>query len=113
MTSLSRREFHVTNAEEQRAIVVKIFGTTYINMAFVVLLAYGFVPNEPKLLVQASILNGEYSDFNSDWYANVSDDKCDISLKNLDRSLSHSDVRASSPWSHRNQPLPILYLRTL
>jgi hypothetical protein len=52
MTFLSKREFHETNAEEQRAIVVKIFGTTYINMACVVLLAYGFVRNEPQILVQ-------------------------------------------------------------
>jgi hypothetical protein len=55
MTFLSRREFHETNAEEQRAEVVKIFGTTYINMAFVVLLAYGYVRNEPQILVQVTL----------------------------------------------------------
>lgn len=52
MTFLSKREFHETNAEEQRAIVVKIFGTTYINMACVVLLAYGYIRQAPDIVVQ-------------------------------------------------------------
>ena len=50
MTALSKREYHETNAEEQRAIVVKIFGTTYINMAFVVLFAYGYLGDKPSIL---------------------------------------------------------------
>jgi hypothetical protein len=49
MKILAKKEFHTTSAEDQRAIVVKVFITTYINMAFVALLAYGYIRNKPAM----------------------------------------------------------------
>jgi hypothetical protein len=65
MTALSKREYHETNAEEQRAIVVKIFGTMYVNMAFVVLFAYGYLHRKPKVMEEVSheIIHGIFMFF--------------------------------------------------
>lgn len=57
MKLLAQKEFHVTSAENQRAIVVKVFITTYINMAFVALLAYGYVRNKPAMAKTVSRLS--------------------------------------------------------
>mmetsp|Transcript_16932 Transcript_16932/g.25540 ORF Transcript_16932/g.25540 Transcript_16932/m.25540 type:complete len:1258 (+) Transcript_16932:167-3940(+) len=71
MKYLAKREFHTTVDEEHRAIVVKVFIATYINMAFVALLAYGYVNKKPSIVTNASILDSEYSDFDPEWYGNV------------------------------------------
>jgi hypothetical protein len=69
-------------------MVTKIFAATYVNMAVVALVAYGYLHNKPglakqviTLLVnnppvpspnpQAQLFNGDFSDFTAAWYAQV------------------------------------------
>lgn len=71
MKSLAVAELHATIDAEQRAIMIKVFFATYVNMALIALLAYGYISTLPSYLSSSQVLQGEYSDFNSKWYAQV------------------------------------------
>ena len=71
MKVLGKQECHNTIDEEQRAICVKQFLTIYINSAFVALLAFGSIKGSHAVMKQTQVLEGEYSDFDAAWYAQV------------------------------------------
>ena len=71
MKALAKKEYHNTLDEENSAIVSKVFAATYINMAIVALVAYGYVRNKPELATEAQLFNGSFSDFDSSWYGQV------------------------------------------
>jgi len=71
MKVLGKQECHNTIDEEQRAICIKTFASIYINSAFVALLAFGSVKRKTKYADEAHVMEGEYSDFDAGWYAQV------------------------------------------
>ncbi|CAE7356141.1 unnamed protein product, partial [Symbiodinium microadriaticum] len=71
MKFLAKKEYHCTMAAERRAVVVSVFATSYVNMALVVWLAFGYVHNKPAMMESASILDGKYADFSPFWYSQV------------------------------------------
>jgi hypothetical protein len=71
--------------------VTKVFAATYLNMAIVALVAYGYIRRKPTLAKevfpnntdeinppQAQLFNGDFSDFDSSWYAQVSPFACEL-----------------------------------
>jgi hypothetical protein len=68
---LAINERHKTIDSEQGAIMFKIFIATYINMAFVALLAFGKVNSLGGYATDLQILQGEYADFEVAWYPQV------------------------------------------
>ncbi len=68
---LAVNERHRTIDSEQGAIMFKVFIATYINMAFVALLAFGRLESLGGYGEDLQILQGEYSDFSIDWYPQV------------------------------------------
>jgi hypothetical protein len=71
LVRLSRAEGHSTFDEEQMSIISKVFFVTYVNMAVIVLIAYGTTKNVPSILEKYHVFTGAYSDFTSSWYGNV------------------------------------------
>lgn len=71
MKRLATMEQHSTIDSEQRATMVKVFIATYVNMAIIALLAYGYIDTLPSIVDKSRVLQGQYSDFNSAWYAQV------------------------------------------
>ena len=51
--------------------MLKVFISTYFNMALVVLIAFGYINGTPEALQQAQIFQGSYPDFTSEWYGVV------------------------------------------
>jgi fatty acid desaturase len=47
MKKLSSFEAHVSVDRENATLMVKVFIFVYINMAFTVLIAFGYIPNVP------------------------------------------------------------------
>jgi hypothetical protein len=68
LKSLAINERHHTIDSEQGAIMLKIFIATYINMAFVALLAFGRNDGLPAWAKQLEILQGDHPDFDVGWY---------------------------------------------
>lgn len=71
LKKLAINERHKTIDSEQGAIMFKIFIATYINMAFVALLAFGKVDSLGGYGEDLQILQGEYGDFSIAWYPQV------------------------------------------
>mmetsp|Transcript_15197 Transcript_15197/g.22859 ORF Transcript_15197/g.22859 Transcript_15197/m.22859 type:complete len:1310 (+) Transcript_15197:270-4199(+) len=71
MKKLAKGELHNTIDEEHSAIVVKVFLATYINMAVVALVAFGYVKNKPDIAESAQLFDGDFADFSPRWYAVV------------------------------------------
>lgn len=71
MKKLSFFEAHVSIDRENATLMIKVFIFVYINMAFTVLIAFGYIPNVPYGLQVVGIFQGQYSDFTSDWYAST------------------------------------------
>lgn len=53
----------------QASQVYKIFIVTYVNMAFVALVAFGSISGLPDVVKTMYIFQGPYSDFTTTWYA--------------------------------------------
>ncbi len=68
---LNKSECHGSVSNEQGSYMIKIFVAQYVNMAVVVLVAFGKINNLPNVLASSFIFQGTYTNFNSAWYGNV------------------------------------------
>lgn len=68
---LTVREMHSSFDGAAGSLMFKIFACTFIDMAFVSLVAFGYIASMPDAAKQAHIFSGSYTDFNSAWYGNV------------------------------------------
>lgn len=68
---LSKMESHASIDAEVGSTVIKIFSSTYFNMAILALIAAGRVDGLPSILQTAHILQGSYKDFDTSWYGNI------------------------------------------
>lgn len=71
LTRLTDLEAHSSMDKLEGALALKIFVTTYINMAVVVVVAYGYIPNLPSTAQKLFLFQGVYTDFTSGWYGAV------------------------------------------
>lgn len=67
----TKREYYDTTDVETGSIVKKVFFVTYLNIAVVVLLAFGYLKNGGKFTELTNILNGNFIDFTPGWYGQV------------------------------------------
>ena len=68
---MTQHECHDRMDSEKANKMVRVFAFYYFNMAFSVLIAYGFSASVPPAFAQAHIFQGPFPDFNSGWYAVV------------------------------------------
>ena len=68
----------MTNAERyssvdkvQGSLVNKVFLSTYLNLAILVILSSGRVDNAPAFIQSLHILQGTYYDFEVSWYGTI------------------------------------------
>lgn len=68
----------MTNAERyssvdkvQGSLVNKVFLSTYVNLAVLVILSSGRVDNAPSFFQSLHILQGTYFDFDVSWYGTI------------------------------------------
>eukprot|EP01041_Mallomonas_annulata_P004298 gene4298-8544_t len=67
----TKKEYFNTTDIETGNIIKKIFLILYVNMALVVLFAFGYLKGGHNSLSTTQILNGDYNDFTSSWYGQV------------------------------------------
>ena len=65
-------EYHTSLDKREASLLLKTFVASYFNLAIVVLVAYGSIPQIPVgIRENFFIFNGEYEDFTVGWYGNV------------------------------------------
>jgi hypothetical protein len=67
----AKREYHDSIDLEQSSLMTKIFLSTYVNSVVIVVIAFGGIGGMPEILKTVHIFQGEYEDFNQNWYAAV------------------------------------------
>ena len=69
---ITKKESHASIDREQASLMLKIFLSTYFNLAIVYILVFGSIPsiNNPFFSF-TYILQGSYTDFNAAWYGSV------------------------------------------
>jgi RNA recognition motif-containing protein len=67
----AQAEHHVSLDELNRSIASKIFVATYLNMAIMILLAYGYSTETPAILSDNYLFSGPSRDFDRGWYGTV------------------------------------------
>jgi hypothetical protein len=68
---LSLQEAHQSSDQLEGSIMAKIWQSSYVMMAIIVLIAYGGTSNPPYILKQLHIFVGPYKDFTRAWYGNI------------------------------------------
>jgi hypothetical protein len=68
---LSKQEAHTSSDEEEGSIMIKMFQSSYVMMAIIVLIAYGTSDGTPQFLRDVHIFVGPYNDFTRAWYGNI------------------------------------------
>ena len=71
LKKLSVWEKHSDLADEQGSYLSKVFLALYINLTFVVLVAYGEIDDAPQALKNLYIFQGPYDDFTAAWFSDV------------------------------------------
>ena len=71
LKALSKQEAHTSSDEEQGSIMRKVFQSSYVMMAIIVLIAYGRSSGTPQILQDLRIFVGPYDDFTRAWYGNI------------------------------------------
>jgi hypothetical protein len=67
----AKAEHHVSFDELNRAVASRVFIATYLNMAIMLMLAYGYSTETPPTLADNYIFSGPYKDFDRGWYRTV------------------------------------------
>jgi hypothetical protein len=67
----AKAEHHISFDEINRAVSFRIFIGTYLNMAIVVLLAFGNSSTSPKVLADNYLFSGPFPEFDRGWYGMV------------------------------------------
>lgn len=70
---LVKLECHIFKDHAQDSLFTKLFIATYVNMAVVILIAFGSTTEEsvPSILWNAYIFRGPYKEMDAGWYGNV------------------------------------------
>lgn len=69
---ITKKESHASIDKEQASLMLKIFLSTYFNLAIVYILVFGSIPSIDNQFFRATyILQGSYTDFNDAWYGSV------------------------------------------
>lgn len=71
VTYSTKSEYWNSFASENAYVLLKIFFVLYVNMAVIVLLAYGYLERSNSALQQVGLLNGSYLDFDPSWFGQV------------------------------------------
>jgi hypothetical protein len=71
LVKLTKLECHSQIDMKHASLMIKLFLSTYFNMALVVLIAFGYINYIPSSLQEAHIFQGNYRDFTAKWYGNV------------------------------------------
>lgn len=64
-------ECHDSTDKMHASLVSKLFFSTYLNLVFVVMIAFARYDMVPDFVKEYDILQGQFSDFDSQWYAVV------------------------------------------
>jgi len=67
----TKKEYYNSVDREKGSVIAKLFAVLYLNMAVVVLLAFGYLKGNDKSTEKLHVLQGDYVDFTSDWYGQV------------------------------------------
>lgn len=71
-SALTLHEFHNSLDALEGSKMTKLFFSTYLTLAIIILVAYGKIDGLPELVTHTlGIFNGPYRDFNSAWYGTV------------------------------------------
>lgn len=71
MIFLTKAEAHSSVSKMYASLAIKIFICTFINMALVVLVAFGGIAGLPTNVYRLGIFHGQFSDFTPEWYSTV------------------------------------------
>lgn len=66
-----KAEHHVSFDALNRAAATRIFIATYLNMAIILMLAYGYSTESPPELSRYYLFSGPYRDFDRGWYRTI------------------------------------------